>query len=204
MVTTSEIEIEIWTAAAAVMETIRSRRSIGRVAPERPDRALIETLLEAATWAPNHHLTEPWRFVVLAGDARAAFGRAMAEALIGDPENEEKREAFDRAAAKALRAPVIIAVAIDPESGPKSVEIEEIAAGAAAVQNILLAAHAHGLAAIWRTGAAALHSHVKAFFDLPPSAHLLGFVYLGYPSGPNPLRERTPHSAVTRWQGWDE
>ena len=197
-------EIEVTTAADAVMETIRSRRSIGRVGPERPSRELIETLLEAATWAPNHHLTEPWRFVVLAGEARAAFGQAMAEAVIGRPENAERTEAFDRAAAKALRAPVIIAVAIDPESGPKSVEIEEIAAGAAAVQNILLAAHAHGLASIWRTGAASLHAHVKAFFDLPPSAHLLGFVYLGYPLGPSPIRERTPHASVTRWHGWDE
>lgn len=204
MVTTTEIAHEIETTANAVMETIRSRRSIGRVGPERPDRHLIETLLEAATWAPNHHLTEPWRFVVLAGDARAAFGRAMAEALIGEPETAERQEAFDRAAAKALRAPVIVAVAIDPESGPKSVEIEEIAAGAAAVQNILLAAHAHGLAAIWRSGAACFHTHVKAFFGLPPSAHLLGFVYLGYPIGPAPVRERTPHAAVTRWLGWDD
>ncbi len=202
MIATSDTELAA--PAAAVLATIRSRRSIGRVGPGRPSREVIESLLEAATWAPNHHLTEPWRFVVLAGEARAAFGRAMAEALIGQPETEERQEAFDRAAGKALRAPVIIAVAIDPESGPKSVELEEVAAGAAAVQNMLLAAHAHGLAAIWRTGAAALHPEVKAFFGLPPSAHLLGFVYLGYPIGPNPTRERTPHAAVTRWLGWDD
>ncbi|MDQ3044099.1 MAG: nitroreductase family protein, partial [Chloroflexota bacterium] len=49
------------------MTAIRERRSIGKVGPERPPRELIEQVLEAATWAPNHRLTEPWRFIVIAG-----------------------------------------------------------------------------------------------------------------------------------------
>ena len=190
--------------AAAVLDTIRSRRSIGRVGPECPSREVIESLLEAATWAPNHHLTEPWRFFVLAGDARAEFGQAMAKALVGTPQTDEQREKFNRTAAKALRAPVIITVASDPQPCTKDVEFEEIAAGSAAVQNLLLAAHAQGLATIWRSGAAAFNDEIKAFFGLPTSAHLVGFVYVGYPNQPSPTRERTSHAVVTQWRGWED
>ena len=189
-------------AADLVLETIRSRRSIGKVGPERPSRETIERLIEAATWAPNHHLTEPWRFFVLSGEARSALGQVMARALNGKPTTPQEREAFDRTAAKPLRAPVVIAVAV--EIGTGAVETEEIAAGAAAVQNLLLAAHAHGLAAMWRTGAAVFHPEVKAHFGLAPSDHLLGFVYLGYPAGPAPVRERRPATAVTEWRGWTD
>ncbi len=195
----------------ATLEAIRTRRSVGKVRPERPPREAIEAILEAATWAPNHRLTEPWRFVVLAGEARRALGTAIAEGQAArrpDPADAdagvEARDAFERTAAKPLRAPVVIAVAVEPVVGPKIVEIEEVAAGAAAVQNMLLAAHALGLAAIWRTGDACYDPVVKGFLGLAPAAHLLGFVYLGYPDGAPPERERTPAGGLTRWLGWDD
>jgi nitroreductase len=196
-------ETGIETGAEAVLAAIRARRSIGKVQVERPPREAIERLLEAATWAPNHHLTEPWRFFVLAGESRRALGEVMARALVGEPETDVARLAFERAAAKPLRAPVVIAVAVEPAGG-KVPEIEEVAAGAAAVQNLLLTAHALGLAAMWRTGEAAYHPAVKAFFGLGPEAHLLGFVYVGYPASEPPVRDRTPASQHTRWLGWEE
>lgn len=177
-----------------VLEAIRTRRSVGAVRPEMPPREAIEAILEAATWAPNHRLTEPWRFFVLTGSARASLGDVIARAQTADHE---------RARAKPLRAPVIIAVAVEPAVGPKIVEVEEIAAGAAAVQNMLLAAHALGLAAIWRTGDACYDAAVKTFFDLPPAAHLLGFVYLGYPAAVSMRARHTPAAELTRWLGWD-
>lgn len=137
----------------SVLEAIRSRRSVGKVRPERPPRDVIEQIVEAATWAPNHRLTEPWRFYVLAGDARAALGQVMGRAQAARASSTADPAAtFAKAAAKPLRAPVVIAVAVEPTGGPKVVEVEEVAAGAAAVQNMLLAAHELGLAAIWRTG----------------------------------------------------
>ena len=194
-----------------VLEAIRTRRSVGKVRPERPPREAIEAVLEAATWAPNHRMTEPWRFVVLAGEARRALGVAIAEgqaarrpAPVDAAAKAETRAAFERTAAKPLRAPVVIAVAVEPVVGPKVVEIEEVTAGAAAVQNMLLAAHALDLAAIWRTGAPTYDSAVKAFFGLGPSAHLLGFVYVGYPAAVVPERSRTPAEQVTRWLGWGD
>jgi nitroreductase len=173
-----------------VFEAIETRRSIGAVSQELPPREVIEQILEAATWAPNHRLTEPWRFFVLAGSAREAFGEVMARSKVaqlietGQPWEVE----FERAKAKALRAPVIIVLAVEPQLGPKVIEMEEISAGAAAMQNMLLAAHALDLGAIWRSGHICFDPQVKAHFGLDESAHLLGFVYSAIP----PRRRSVP------------
>jgi nitroreductase len=100
---------------------------------------------------------------------------------------------------KPLRAPVLIAVGVDKPNGPKIVEMENICAAAAATENMLLAAHALGLAAQWRTGAAATDPQVKAMLGLAADQHLIGFVYLGWclvePQG----YTRPPASERTRW-----
>ncbi|MCC6790178.1 MAG: nitroreductase [Thermomicrobiales bacterium] len=190
----------------SVMDAIRGRRSIGKVLPDVPPREVIETILEAGTWAPCHHVTEPWKFTVIAGDARDSLGDVMARAKVermirqGKPTDGE----YERAKAKATRAPVIIAVAVEPVVGPKVVEIEEVEAGAAAVQNMLLAAHSFGLGTIWRTGDPAYDTEVKRFLGLAAEAHIIGFIYLGYPAvSPNRARH-TPHHALTSWLGWEE
>jgi nitroreductase len=189
-----------------VLTAIKTRRSVGRVRPDAPPRELIARVLEAAVWAPNHRLTEPWRFFVLAGEAREGLGEAMAQGLAAtlDPALPEAKasQILTNAHDKALRAPVIIAVAVEPD--PKSIESEEVAAGAAAVQNLLLAAHSLGLGAIWRTGGPANDPVVKAFFGLAPSAHLIGFVYLGWPDGPIPTKTRQPAAVNTQWLGWED
>ena len=189
-----------------LLEAIRTRRSIGRVRPESPPRELVEQLLEAATWAPNHRLTEPWHFFVLAGDARRELGDVMARSLDAVlPSDASDRQAqLDKARAKPLRAPVIIAVGVVPQEGPKVIEVEEVLAGGAAVQNLLLAAHDRGLAAMWRTGEPAYDPAVKAFLGLPPNAHLIGFVYVGYPDAPPSQKRRRPAAECTRWLGWDD
>jgi nitroreductase len=167
----------------------------------------VEQVIAAGAWAPNHHKTEPWRFVVLAGKARQELGDEMAEdlrATLDDPGSEGSRSLLDKERNKPLRAPVVVAVAAMPPSHPKALMIEEIQATAAAVQNMLLAAGAVGLGAMWRTGRAAYSDAVKRFLGLPTDAHIVAFVYLGYPDlPPLPDRERnaTKHTA---WLGWDE
>lgn len=183
---------------------IEGRRSVGKVLPDLPDRAAIETILEAGTWAPCHHVTEPWRFVVVAGEERAAFGAVMARSKIARMERQGRDTAgeLERLTAKALRAPVIIAVGVEPVDAPKVVEIEEVEAGAAAVQNMLLAAHALGLATVWRTGDPAYDQDVKSYLGLSERAHIIGFVYLGYPAIETQRLRRTPAAHVTDWRGW--
>lgn len=180
---------------------------MSRMKPERPPRRLVEQVIAAGAWAPNHHKTEPWRFVVLAGQARHQLGAVMAgdlRATLEDPDSQLCLTLLEKERYKPLRAPVLIAVAALPPTHPKAVEVEEIQATAAAVQNMLLAAEAVGLGAMWRTGRAAFSPAVKRFLGLPEAAHIVAFVYLGYPDLPSlPERERdaSPH---TTWLGWSD
>jgi nitroreductase len=190
----------------AVREAIEGRRSIGKVHPDQPTREVIETILEAATWAPNHRITEPWRFFVLAGAAREQLGAFMgaqnaAKYAEDDPNREIERA---RGAKKALRAPVVIAVAVEPSPASNVDEVEEIAAVAAAAQNMLLAAHALGLGAMWRSGAIIHDPSVKAWLGLSERAHVLGFIYVGFPAMTSSRSQRTPAAALTEWRGWDD
>jgi len=187
---------------ATVLRALRDRRSIGKVRPEEPPRDLIEKIITAAGWAPNHYRTAPWRFIVLAGEARESLGEVMAASLAGrldDPENPECRQIVERERRKPLRAPVVIAVAAIPSDGPKVMEIEELAATAAAVENMLLAAQALGLGAMWRTGPAAYDPEVKRFLALPEHAHILAFVYVGYPDMPPSPEKRHDALEQTTW-----
>lgn len=190
-----------------VLEAIRTRRSMGKVKSERPPRELVERLIEAACWAPNHFMTQPWRFVVLAGHARDELGEAMARALKARLERQGKTATDEQLAAertRPLRAPVVVVVAVEPNTtDPRVVEVEEIASGAAAAQNLLLAAHALGLAAAWRTGDAAYDPLVKEHLGLSPRAHILGFIYLGYPDGELPEPKPRDPASRTTWRGWE-
>src|SRR5512136_2490427 len=169
------------------LEAIHTRQSIGQVRPDPVPRELIEKLLSAAVQAPNHYKVRPWRFVIMTGAGREKLGEAMARSTkISKPDATEDDLQKDRA--KPLRAPVVIAVAADKPGATKAKEIENICATAAAVQNMLLAAHALGLAAMWRTGPSATDPAIKHFFGWELDQHLIGFVYIGYPP-----HAATPH-----------
>jgi nitroreductase len=170
--------------------------------PDPVSRQLVERVIEAATWAPNHRRTEPWRFVVLTGESRQELGRVLAQILerrLRDQGAQAAIEQLDKERAKPLRAPVVVAVAAVPSDDPKTIEVEEIAATAAGIQNMLLAAQALGLGAMWRTGESAYDPEVRAFLGLPENAHMLAFIYLGYAEIVPPVARFEGASARTRW-----
>ncbi|HEX2916573.1 MAG TPA: nitroreductase [Chloroflexia bacterium] len=188
------------------MDVIKSRRSVGKVKPQMPPREVIERMLEAATYAPNHHEVEPWRFIVLAGNAREELGVLMEQVLrekMTETESEKAQAALAKERAKPCRAPVVIAVASLRPQQPKIKDIENIEAVAAAVQNMLLVAEEEGVATIWRSGDSSYDPRVKAFFGLEPEEHVVGLVYVGYPAIPKPERTPTPFLEKTEWRGWD-
>lgn len=190
----------------SVFEAIQARRSVGLMKPDLPPREKIERILEAATFAPNHHEVEPWRFVVLAGKAREEFGNLMAELLqekLPDTTSEKSQAALAKERNKPLRAPVlIIAGSVEPIN-PKIVDIENLEAVAAAVQNMLLVAEEEGLAAIWRTGGPIYDTRVKTLFGFKPHEHIVAVVYLGYPAVPRPMRIPGGFQDKTEWRGWE-
>jgi nitroreductase len=184
---------------------------MARVKSDRPPRELVEKVIAAAAWAPNHFKTEPWRFAVISGQARVSLGDVMEESLqaalqqTGADEGNPSQNAavLEKERNKPLRAPVVIAVAAVPSQVPKVVEEEELAAVAAGVQNMLLAAEAVGLGAMWRTGKPAYDPRVKAFLGFPENSHIVAFVYLGYPDlPPQRPRVRTATHHI-RWLGWE-
>lgn len=190
----------------SVFDTIKHRRSIGKMTAERPGREQIERLLEAATHAPNHHKVQPWKFSVLAGRAREQLGAVMADALaarLDETGGEKARALIDKERGKLLRSPVVIIVAAERPTQPKVLAIENIEAVAAAVQNMLLTAEEMGLACMWRTGDAASDSRVKAWLGLAAEDHIVAFVYVGYAAIPHLERIPIPFEEKTTWLGWE-
>jgi nitroreductase len=186
-----------------VIRAIETRRSIGRVKQAPVPRELIERILESGVHAPNHKITEPWRFHVFSGKGRGELARVRAEIarLQAEAEGESEEMAagrISRERKKAFRAPVVIAVI--SEAGRDEVEtLENYAACAAAVQNMQLTAHALGLAAMWRTGPIVYHQEMRRFFGLKENDRIVAHVYLGYPDMGVRPRRRDPANEKTVW-----
>jgi len=186
-----------------VERAIASRQSIGRVTQEPVAREEIERLLDSAVHAPNHRITEPWRFHVFMGKGRGEFAKARAETarLMAEAEGEDEELVVGRVSRerkKAFRSPVVIAVISD--SGRGEVEtLENYAACAAAVQNMQLTAHSLGLGAIWRTGPVAYHEHMRSFFGLNEGGRIVAYLYVGYPDMGERPRRRRPAAEKTVW-----
>ncbi|TDF96817.1 nitroreductase family protein [Paenibacillus piri] len=186
----------------SVEEAIRGRRSVGKVKQDPLDRKQIESLLEAASWAPNHHVTEPWRFFVMTGAGRQVLAdayRDIAAESCRDLPAEEGEAMCRKQADKAFRAPVVIAAAVSPSAAAGVDRMEEFAAVHAAVQNMLLAAYSMGLGAIWRSGAPAYHPRMRQAFGLSEEEHIVGLVYVGYPAAPRQPGKRQPAASKTVW-----
>ena len=189
-----------------VEEAIHARRSIAKVTDERPDRSDIAALLDAAVRAPTHHLTQPWRFIVLAGSALDDLGVAMAERLrASSPDADDLAERMELERSRPRRAPVIIVVIYTPSTNPKAVEVEDRYSVGAAMQNILLAATGRGLGAYLRTGPASRYAGVERHLGLEEAEEIAGLIYVGIPAGDQDaaLSRRTAAEDMTEFRGWD-
>ena len=142
-------------------EAIRTRRTHKAYGREPVDRGTLAELLDLARWAPNHHLTNPWRFRVVGPAALAALKAA-------DPAG----------AAKLDRAPTLVVCSVAQGDDPEQNE-EDVAAGACAVYAIMLAAHARSIASYWRTPGVLRSPAGRAAAGIPDGEHVLGLLHLG-------------------------
>jgi nitroreductase len=181
-----------------VLKAIRTRRSIGRVTGDVPDVDLRQ-IVEAGLWAPNHKLSDPLKFIALRGDARKRLGIVWATAEAHRTGSDvESRIAKD--GQKPLRAPVILMVSVRTSEDAVRAE-EDYATGAAATQNVLLAAHALGYGAIWRSGDMIRSPEVRSFLELDPTDRIVAAVYVGEPVEEPPTapeREVDKHLTILR------
>lgn len=182
----------------AIFDTLKNRRSIGRLKKDEVPKETIEQIVEAATWAPSHHNTQPWRFIVMTGEGRRLLGEGYAavERAQSGEQSEEEREKHVK---KAFRSPVVIAAICSPSDDRRAVREEELAAAQAAVQNMLIAAHALGLGAIWRSGAPMYHPAMKEHFKLREDEEIVGLVYVGIPDMTPSMPARKAVAEVTEW-----
>jgi len=161
----------------SIDELIRSRRTHKAYAPEPVGRDTLEQLFELARWAPNHNLTNPWRFRVVGPQALAAL----------------KAAAGPEAAAKLDRAPTLVAATVVRSKADPVADEEDFAAAAVATFIVLLGAHARGLGGYWRTPAVLRTPEGRAALGIPDSERVLGLVHLGHAKGPDKLApERAP------------
>lgn len=193
-----------------IRQAIAARRSMGlsRLDNERPvDQQTLAQILEAANWAPSHKDTEPWRFVVFTGQGRETLADLFAQAVAttANPENHHLPETQDGARKRAYAAPVWIAIGVEPgldeNQNPLVPEWEEIAAVAAAVQNLHIVAQAHNLAGMWHSKGLSVHPTVQNGLGWSPRSKLLGFFMLGHPAAEWLPGERTPWQDKVTWHG---
>ena len=183
-----------------ILQLIKDRRSIPRFKPDPVPRDVIEMMLEAATWAPNHHLTEPWEFYVLEGAAREGFAavrRDFRRTLFPDPEAPAAQKAVEKIYQDTLATPVIIMVTTRVSADPALNE-DDYAATFCAIQNMLLVAASRGVGTYPRTGGLIHDRTLRAFLDMPEDRRVAAVVYVGYPAVV-PERRRTPHQQKTHW-----
>jgi nitroreductase len=159
------------------IDAILSRASAVTLKEPGPSADDLRLIIKAGTRAPDHGKLQPWGFVVIEGEARNRLGAVAAEQMRKRRPDASEIE-LQREAAKPLRTPTIVAVAAKVVEGKIPV-IEQITATAAAVQNMILAAHAMNYGTMWKTGPTAYDDEIKAFLGFAPTDVIVGFVYIG-------------------------
>jgi len=180
---------------------IRRRTSVRRFRPDPVPRETIETLLDCAVRAPNHKLTEPWRFAVLTGAARDWFAELRARHRLtrfADPASDEARTAVEKMRLETERTPalVVIMCAVSPDEKTRE---EDYAAAMMATANLIIAAESLGLGTYLRTGGLMQEPDAPTLAGLERGFRSVGIQSLGYPEAEEPPRRRRAAAELTRW-----
>lgn len=168
----------------SVLAALEERRSVFRFTDAPVPGALVEQALDAGRWAPNHKLTEPWRFTILGPETRRALAPLYAgtrlRKLPADAPEERREQARILAVAKWNAKPVVVVVSQTPEEDALRRE-EDYASVACAIQNIQLAAWALGLGSQWSTSSLIRDPEAMALAGIPREERVVGLVFLGWP-----------------------
>ena len=184
---------------AAALQPFLTRRSTAALFPPAPAADEIDAILAVAASVPDHGGLRPWRFVVVSGDARQAFGEALVHAAL-EVDADLDGEARERIRAKAFVAPALIAVAARVATSAKVPAWEQVASASCAGYAIALAAHQLGLGAIWKSAPFHEGVAIQKVLDLSPDDVFLGWVNLGQrgPERGTGLRPRPDIGEVAR------
>jgi nitroreductase len=165
-----------------VDEAVRTRRTHKAYKPEPVPREVLDELLELARWAPNHHLTNPWRFRILGPQALDRLKQAAG------PENAKKLD----------RAPTLIVCSCVTSDDPVEAEEDLLAAGVAAYI-VLLSAHSRGLAGYWRTPEVLRAPAGREAVGMNDGERFVSLIHLGQPIQEQRPPEREPAANVVTY-----
>jgi nitroreductase len=183
------------------IDAIQGRTSVRRYRPDPVSRETIERLLDCAVRAPNHKLTEPWRFAVLTGGAKARLADIRADHRLrkyDDPTSEDARARADKARRDTLESPGFIVVMVRTSEDEITRE-EDYAAVMMATANLMTAAQSLGLGTYLKTGGVMRDPGLVELVGLPDGYRVVGIVSVGYPAEPETPRRRRPARELTRW-----
>ncbi len=189
-------------SVSEITELIRHRRTIypKDYTPREVHREIVERVLTNATWAPNHGMTQPWRFSVYSGAARERLSAFLGEEYTRTtPPEKFLQKKFDTMTVRPLQSSVVIALGMARDPNGKISEREELLAMACAVQNMYLTCAAYGLGAFWATGGALTGSAMRDFMGLGEQDQALGLFYIGYPAIEWPKGYRKPLDQLATW-----
>ena len=184
---------------AEIIDFLTTRRSVTarNLGDPGPSDEELDLILKAGMRVPDHGKLGPWRFVVIKGAARAAFGDVLADAF-----TRENPDAFDELVEvereRFQRAPVIVAVLSRITPGHKIPEWEQTLSSGASCMNMLNAAHAIGYSAQWLTEWPAYNDDVAAALGCGENERVAGFVYVGTAKEPPAERTRAEYETVVR------
>jgi nitroreductase len=175
----------------SIITAIQSRRTIKEFRSDPIPEEMLWRILDAARWAPNHRLTEPWRIAMIGAQSREALADALANLTESSQDPSVMAKAKADARKKVMSSPVLLAVTCRL-AGDLAQQVEDLAAVCAAVQNLQLAAWSEGIGTHWNTGKVTRLPEISALLELSERGEqLVGFLYLGYPAQvPEPPKRR--------------
>lgn len=164
------------------LDALHLRSSVPKLSDPLPSPEMLENIYRAAFRAADHAVLRPWRFLIVKEDSRRRLGELFVKAgLAREPSLEPA--AIEKLRCKPLRAPLVLVCISSFKPHPKVPEIEQDLSAGAATQNMLLAAFAQGLGAMWRTGYLAYDPIVKSGLGLSFEEKIVGFLYIGTING---------------------
>ena len=175
----------------AIISVIENRRTIKEFRSDPIPEETLWRILDAGRWAPNHRLTEPWRFTIVGKQSREALADALARKGLSTDDPSVFAKAKAEARRKVMSSPMLLAVTCRME-GTQEQQVEDLAAVCAAMQNLQLAAWSEGIGSHWNTGRVTRLPETEAILCLSERGEkLVGFLYLGYPAQiPGPPKRR--------------
>ncbi|MBY8914360.1 nitroreductase [Bacillus sp. YC2] len=180
---------------SSLKNTIRNRRSIRSFKPETVSSDVILDMLETAVYAPNHRLTEPWRFIYVASEAgkvKLANSYVSFFRKIKDDFNEEKEQNMRKTIA-AVPGFLLVVLKEDENEFTRN---DDFAAVSGMIQNLQLLAHENGIGMVWKSGRILYDKQVHQDFGLADNERFAAVIQTGYPDEQPKAKERTPASRL--------